>query len=403
MRVDEREIGVAQLERGMYVARLDRPWEGTPFPLQGFLVEERDQLAWLREHCHRLWIDIRLGVAPQARDTRRSVPDSQLIGATKYVDTAGFEEEYPQAQAALAETTRAATQLLDGIGAGKPFTTEDVREAVEPVVQSILRNADTLFWVNALRRSDGYGYSHAINCSMLASAFGRHLGLPRELLVDLAGGGLLLDVGKTRLAPELLSHDGPLDPEQLAAIRSHVVLGTEILEASDGHPHETVEMVRTHHERWDGRGYPAGLQGMQIPLYGRIAAIIDSYDAITSKRPHATARSRHAALQEVYAGRGTAYQEELVQQFIACLGVFPTGALVELSNGQVGVVMVQNPSRRLRPRVMLLTDRDKQLLPQFESRDLIDQPEDVPVSEQLNVVRALPAGSYGLDPAELFL
>lgn len=402
MRVDERRIAAGALLPGMYVCRLDRAWEGTPFPLQGFMADSQEQLDWVGAHCNAVWVDISLGIAP-ADSARTQVPESELLGAQHYRDTAGFAEELPQAREALADTTRAATRLIDEVSAGGKLGPQEVRDAVEPVVQSILRNADTLFWVNTLRASAGYAYSHAINCSMLAAAFGRHLGLPSGLLVDLAGGGLLLDIGKTRLPESLVTRPAALSPSEMAQVREHVLHGAGVLESSGGHPPEVIDMVRTHHERWDGTGYPRGLGGLEIPLYGRIAAIVDAFDAMTSRRPWAGPRSPHLALQEIYAGRDGAFQGELVEQFISCLGVFPTGSLVELGNGQVAVVMTQNPSRRLRPRVMLLTGPDKQLLTQFQPMDLMDQPEDVPVAEQVNVVAALPAGAYGLDPAELYL
>ena len=401
MKFHERRIPVDRLAEGMYVCRLDRTWEGTPFPLQGFLVESAQELDWVRANCESIWIDVTLGPAPPDEQWQR--PDEELLGSRHYRNTAGFAEELPQAQEALGEAAKAAERLFIGAAAGGRLDPKEVRSAVEPVVESLLRNSDTLLWVNALRASDGYTYSHAIHCSMLAAAFGRHLGLPAELLVDLASGGLLLDVGKTRLPQELLTRAGPLTPPEMSLVRGHVQQGAEVLEQSGGHLFQVIEMVRTHHERWDGSGYPDHLGGTSIPLYGRIAAIIDAFDAMISPRPWAVARSRHQALQVIYDARDTAFQGELVEQFISCLGVFPTGSLVELSNGQVGVVMMQNPSRRLRPRIMLLTDAEKSLLPTFQPLDLMEQSEDLPTEEQVNVVSGLPVGAYGLDPAELYL
>ncbi|WP_036135941.1 HD-GYP domain-containing protein [Novilysobacter defluvii] len=401
MKFHERQIPVDRLAEGMYVCRLDRAWEGTPFPLQGFLVDSAEELDWVRANCETIWIDVTLGPAPP--DEPRQQSPEELLGSRHYHDTAAFAEELPQAHEALSEAARTAERLFTGAASGGRLDAEEVRSAVEPVVESLLRNADTLLWVNALRASDGYAYSHAIHCSMLAAAFGRHLGLPAELLVDMASGGLLLDIGKTRLPQDLLTRPGPLTHAEMTLVRRHVGQGAEVLEESGGHGPDVIEMVRTHHERWDGTGYPNRLAGTSIPLYGRIAAIIDAFDAMISPRPWATTRSRHQALQVIYEARDSAFQGELVEQFISCLGAFPTGSLVELSNGQVGVVMMQNPSRRLRPRIMLLTDADKSLLPQFQPMDLMDQPEDLPADEQINVVCGLAVGTYGLDPAELYL
>src|SRR5690606_2852790 len=147
---------------------------------------------------------------------------------------------------------------------------------------------------NALQRHGAYAYSHAINCCALAAAFGRHLGLPRPLLVELASGGLLLDVGNALLPEQLLAQPGPIGTEDMAQVRSHVELGRTILDGSvDPHGCDVREMIHSHHERWDGSGYPNRLVGHTIPLSGRMAAIIDSFDAMTSTRPHAPAKARH--------------------------------------------------------------------------------------------------------------
>lgn len=409
MGLEERKIGIAQLAAGMYVCRLDRPWNDTPFPLQGFLVESDEQMTWLRAHCKQVWIDVERGNAPadDGRGTlkpqrRAPVDVDSLIGGVRYTDKATFEEELPAAIEARDNAARITTRIMEDVREGHKLSMADVQAAVEPVVQSVLRSADTLFWINALKR-DTYAYSHAINCSALAASFGRHLGLPADLLVDLAGGGLLLDVGKAQLPPELLGHPGPLDPPRMEQVRQHVALSEKILVDSGQYTVEVQEMIRTHHERWDGSGYPSGLVGASIPLFGRMAAIIDSFDAMTSERPYSAAIARHVALQQLYRRRDTLFQSELVEQFISCLGVYPTGSLVELSNGEVAVVMAQNPARRLRPRVMVLTDADKQMCEQFTSLDLMVQTEGLPRDQQVNVVRPLPIGAYGLDPAELYL
>jgi HD-GYP domain-containing protein (c-di-GMP phosphodiesterase class II) len=184
-------------------------------------------------------------------------------------------------------------------------------------------------------------------------------------------------------------------------VRRHVELGLQAVDNSDPLPLQVQDMIRTHHEREDGSGYPNGLAGSHIPLLGRIAAVIDSYDAMTSHRSHRKAIAKHAALQELYRTRGTLYSAEIVEQFMQCLSVYPTGSLVELSNGQVAVVMAQNAARRLWPRVMLLTTPDKRLAAQFQVLDLMVQAGDK--AGHLRIANTLEIGAYGLDPAELYL
>lgn len=405
MRIEERELGIDQLAAGMYVCRLDRPWPETPFPLQGFLVESDAQISVLRRYCRRVWIDVERGRSPADAALRalahRQRNAEALLGSIRYAHTATLDQEAPVAREILDNASRLSARILDDLRAGQLLSAQDVQDAATPIVKSVLRNADALFWVDALRKRDPYSYSHAINCSALAAAFGRNLGLPEDLLVELASGGLLLDVGKTRLPLELLAHPGPLDSEQMAQARKHVELGRQIVAEGGRQSPIVLDMIGSHHERYDGSGYPERLDGTRIALFGRVAAIIDSFDAMTSERPYARAIPRHEALQELYRARDVLYQSELVEQFIGCLGVYPIGSLVELGNGEVAVVMAQNQTRRLRPRVLLLTEPDKRLREKFTPLDLMLQPEGV--SGQLEIVRPLPIGAYGLDPAELYL
>ena len=183
MRFQEVEIGIEQVSAGMYVCRLDRSWNGAPFPLQGFLVDADDQLDWLRANCRSVWIDIERGLPPkdvplQQSKRRAPVEVEPLVGSVRYKDQVSFAAELPAAREAHDNATRLAQQIIDDVRAGHKLSPADVRAASEPIVESVLRSADTMFWVNALQRHGTYAYSHAINCCALAAAFGRHLGLP---------------------------------------------------------------------------------------------------------------------------------------------------------------------------------------------------------------------------------
>jgi hypothetical protein len=162
-------------------------------------------------------------------------------------------------------------------------------------------------------------------------------------------------------------------------------------------------MLRHHHERHDGSGYPQGLAADAIPLHARIAGIVDSYDAMITTRPFREALSRHDALQRMYRERGRLYQDELIEEFMQSLGVYPVGSLVELSSGEVAIVMGQNPTRRLRPSLMLLTDANKSLRSHFEPLDLMMADKARLPQSELRIMRGLQAGAYGLEPSELYL
>lgn len=155
-------------------------------------------------------------------------------------------------------------------------------------------------------------------------------------------------------------------------------------------------MIQTHHERHNGSGYPLGLAGNQIPLFGRIAGIVDAYDAITSYRPYCKPVPTFEAIEYLYQWRGIDFQTELVEQFIQVVGIYPVGSLVELSDSTVGVVISQNEHFRLRPQVMILLDGDKQLLNEFYEIDLRAGLEDGH-ADTLSIAKGLPPGAYALD------
>lgn len=412
MLIEEREIRVAGLRPGMYVSRLDRDWIGTPFLLQGFLVQTQEDIDLLGQYCRHVFVDIvksenfvRASLQRLARPGQAGydVPDLKAIADSRpHPVLHKVEDELPRAREAVQEARKVTTQIMDGLRAGNKLSETDVNQVVTPLVESVLRNPDAYFWLESLRQHDSYTYSHAMNCCVLMAAFGRHLGLADEALHDLATGGLLLDIGKIAVPEELLERAQALTDDEHGQMRDHVEHGLRLYDESGAGNAYVREIIHTHHERENGSGYPSGRVGETIPLFGRLAGIVDSYDAMTSARPYRPSVSKYEALQRMYRQRGQLFQGDLLEQFVQCLGVYPVGTLVELSTGEVAVVMAQNPVRRLFPRVMLLTDVGKKLRKGFESLDLRDTLAGK-ASAQISIRRCLQAGTYGLDPKELYL
>ena len=399
--LEERLVSVTDLQIGMFVCRLDRPWEETPFPLQGIELNSIDEIETLRRLCNVVYVDARRMVSwnPHRALTRTELSGSRFTSRTHYADLVELEDEAPRARAALENASTIIDALFEDISSGRELSVEHVEQAVRPLVASVLRSSDAFFLVESLRRHDSYSYSHAINCSALGAAFGRHMGFDEETIFSLAAGGLLMDVGKTRLPESLLQYQGSLAPIDVDVIRSHVEHGLSIIGESDITNQDVLDIVRTHHERHDGSGYPAGLAGNVIPITGRMLGIIDAYDAMSSVRPYRAAISRHQALRQIYAARNSLFQAAMVEQFQVCLGVYPTGSLVELSTGEVAIVMAQNQVRRLRPRVAILSTPGKQPLSDFRPVDLMSLGD----HDAVDILRGLAAGDYGIDASALFL
>lgn len=177
----------------------------------------------------------------------------------------------------------------------------------------ILRSKYAL--MRALQARDSYTFVHCVNVANLAKRFGEHLGVPQQILDAIATAGELHDVGKIGVADSILNKPGPLTESEYDAMRSHPAKGREIVDPIGTFPDEGA-LVHSHHERWDGSGYPEGLEGEEIPLIARITAVVDVFDAVTTDRPYRRALGLHDAANVVIRGRGRDFEVPLVDEFL---------------------------------------------------------------------------------------
>jgi HD-GYP domain-containing protein (c-di-GMP phosphodiesterase class II) len=388
----KKQIPVSELQFGMYIAELDRPWTDTPFMFQGFMLSTPQQLDALKKYCRTVFIDIERGAAP--------APQPQLRGA--HPERASVEQEYRSARKAHQASRLLMREVIAAVRVGRTLDAKRVVAAVSSMTESVLRNPDALLLFSQLRAKGEYTESHAIDVSIYMITFGRFLQLERPRIEFLGYLGLLQDIGKVRLARELLDKRGRLSIEEFEQAKLHVRYSEEILRATPGLPAELARVAGLHHERVDGSGYPKGLRGPEIGQYGLIAGLIDTFDALTVKRPYAEPVSPSAAISMLYKRRGIYFDAYLVEQFIRCIGIFPVGSLVELNTGEVGVVIAQNPAKRLLPRVMVIRDAKRNpMLPQ-KLLDLARSPM-AAKDEPYRIRGTLEYGAVEFDPDELFM
>ena len=408
------KIYTNELDIGMFVSGLDRPWLETPFVTQGFYIESPRDIDRLREYCEYVLVDNRrsrrAGGAIGRKRPPRPAQERRLDGRPRipverifegrpikpYEDDSDWEDEHPRAQEALDTLVEDIEEIFEHVSDGGKLNVIRLKKSVEPIVDSISRNPDALLWVARLKKHDEYTYQHSLGAAIWSVSLGRQLGLPRHDLRSLAMGCLLMDVGKLRVDPKLLQADRELTLEEMAQMYSHVSYGLEIIQESGIINQDVIDMVAYHHERYDGSGYPDGLTQDNIPSFARIAAIVDTYDAITSNRSYAAAVSPSEAIRLLYQSRDADFQAELVEAFIQAVGIYPAGTLVELSSGEVGVVVAEYRSRRLRPKVMVLLDADKKTLSESRMVNLQDESysEGPPL---LTIAGSLEPGAYGID------
>jgi HD-GYP domain-containing protein (c-di-GMP phosphodiesterase class II) len=324
------------------------------------------------------------------------------IAVQTYVNQVPVEQEVPKARAVVAQASGLLENLVHDVRLGKSFDVERVEEIVDDMVDSIVRNPDALMWVARLREQDIATYGHGLQVSVYLTSFGRHIGFPKPQLAQLAQIGLLLDIGKIRLPRALLEKQGRLTPEEFEEAKTHVARGIEILSQTPNFPHEILEAIAQHHERMNGSGYPHGRVGNEIGVFGRMSGIVDCFAALTNHRPYAAAASSYEALRSLTGWAGEFFHEALVQQFVSSVGVFPVGSLIELSSGEVAVVVEHSKVRRLKPRVLVVTGPDKTPAPHPTLLDLLYAPK-VGTDEPVFIKRGLPAGAYGLDLRDFYL
>jgi HD-GYP domain-containing protein (c-di-GMP phosphodiesterase class II) len=430
-------VSTLDLKLGMFVAELDRPWLETPFLIQGFLIDEKEQLATLRELCRFVTVDRTRSIGNEYRaDDTVFVPEKRMpivpptppviqyeskkklklprlviyaarevaghkFEAVDYVDDIRIEDELPAAQVSYENTQRLLEDITEQVSAGKVPDIEHVESTVSGMVECVVRNADALLWMSKLKRTDNETYDHALSVSIHLMAFGRNLGLPPDELHSLGMGGLLKDVGFIQLPTELIHKPGGLTPAERAQMRQHVQLGCELLARDFSMAEVVFDIIVKHHERIDGSGYPAHLTGEEIGLYPEMAGLVDSYCAMSYPRVFRPARNPQWVIDEINGMRDTRFTASVVDEFIQFVGLYPVGTLVELNSGEVGVVYEQNRVRRLKPRVMVLLGPDKS---RNSSPGILNLLSDPLVREGMpyKIERVLPAGSFGLDPKEFY-
>jgi HD-GYP domain-containing protein (c-di-GMP phosphodiesterase class II) len=391
----KKEMPVNKLEFGMYISELDRPWEGTPFRFQGFVLSNRKQLDALQKYCKKVFIDPeKTVVMEEPVEPVKAKPPSVLTTIkekTTYEEKAPVAVEMPVARAATRKTAAVLQDMFTSVQAGKALDAPRVKEAVTSMTDSVVRNPDAMMLLARMKEKSVHSLDRALGVSIYMITFGRFLHLPREQLDLLGMLGLLQDVGKMKLPAGLLDKKGHLTEEELDMCKEHVMHSVAILKGTHGLPPELPGLAALHHERYDGSGYPRGLRANQIGLFGGIAGLVDCFDAMTQPKPYGEAVAPSNALDMLYKSRDVHFDGPLVEQFIQCIGIYPVGALVELYTGEIGIVIAQNHSMRLMPRVMAALDSHKQPI---KPPKIIDR---------AKIKRTLEKGSVPLDPSEFFL
>ena len=232
-----------------------------------------------------------------------------------------------------------------------------------PQDDEILQNKNAVFNLMDLKVYDEYTFYHSVNVAVLSIIVATELGLSKEELIKLGISGLLHDIGKVFVKKEILNKKGKLSESEFREIKEHPVNGFNYLKKSCQIPLKSYVGVLQHHEKYDGTGYPYGLKGREISLFGRILTIADIYDALISDRPYRQGILPSEAMEYIMGGGGTYFDPEISTVFVKKLALYPVGTCVELSNGMIGIVCQNYEGYSIRPDIKVFQNKDRKIKP----------------------------------------
>ncbi|HEX7047323.1 MAG TPA: HD-GYP domain-containing protein [Gammaproteobacteria bacterium] len=357
------KLDVGSLRLGMFVAELDRPWVGTPFLFQGFMIESPDELEQLRECARHVFVDdLESSQAREIQDALVTAAGRVRSGRVSAV-TVEFEEWKGAAKLrrtlerlnnTVEKSRERIGNVLEDVRAGKSVQAKDTRVVATELVETVSRNPQTAQWMTILRSENQQIAQHSMNVSVLAAALGRFLNWNDALVSVMSEGALLHDAGMSRVPRWILDKPGPLSQREFLLVRMHADYAARLLEAEGDYDRRVIDIVRHHHERIDGSGYPAGLRGHDIPGYVQAVSIVDVYESMTAEKPYEAALSPSLALTRLHRRVDRHFDRYLVEAFIRCIGIYPLSSLVCLQNGALGIVISSQEENRLKPVLLLV-------------------------------------------------
>ena len=364
----------------MYVDHINAGWLSNPFFKDSFEIVSQKQIEKFWEYgIQDVYIDTSKGL-DVLEDVSQKENEPNPLGSSPSVFEPGNKREaekstlagegFKKAEKVYQASFQTTRKLMNDVRLGKLVEIKEITETVENLVDQILNNQEAIVGLGKLQDYDDYTYTHSLNVCIFCVTIGKALGYERDKLSVLGVGALVHDFGKMLVPKKILNKPGKLTPSEFAVMKEHVNRGVEYIKKVPGIMPEAIQVALEHHERFSGKGYPRGLKGKEISEFGKIAAVVDVYDAITSDRVYHRGMIPNKALQKIYEWRYQDFDPELVEMFIKIIGIYPLGSLVRLSDESIGMVIEGNPKNSVCPKLLLLYDDRGKLLKEPRILDL---------------------------------
>lgn len=358
-------IETQSLRAGMYVVKLHGPWLEHPFWRTRFVVDQDDVDTLLASTIDRVDIDTARGgdveaggdagahrTMPCMDDVASPVAADVLVRGTPERAHSGLGDELSRARV-ICDDGRALVEAMFGeLRMGRTIVLDGARDLAARIDESVSRNPLALVSLARLKTADSYTYLHSVAVAGLMAAVARDLGLPDHQRERASIAGLLHDMGKAHVPLAILNKQGPLLDEEMAVMRGHPASGERLLREVGLHDEDVLHVVRHHHERMDGTGYPDRLAAEELPVLTRISAVCDVYDAITSNRPYKAGWDPAESLRRMASWQGH-FDPLALKSLVRVLGIYPIGSLVRLASDLLAVVVAPGDHPLAPPRVRI--------------------------------------------------
>ncbi|WP_019614907.1 HD-GYP domain-containing protein [Psychromonas ossibalaenae] len=374
------EQRISEVCVGMYILDITSPKGKFHLAKAGWIENEQILKGFRNKGIERVLIDT---------SKQRSLTKPALLPAEK--SRIFFQQEVVKAKHVFDESKDIQKKLFHDAQNGCPLDLEPVSKITDESMDLIYNNPSALACVLNIRRKNEYLLEHSVAVSVLVTIFAFFMHLEKETVRQLAIGAFLHDVGKVKTPAKILNKEGKLSDNEFAIMKQHVIHSIDIIKATPGISKLSLETATLHHEKLNGIGYPYGVKAKQISVYGRMITICDIFDALSSSRCYKKGYSQVKAFSILRAlAENHQLDADLVDTFIRCMGVYPVGALVQLTSNRLAIVEFLNRKDPIRPWVKPFYCLQPK---HFEIAQAID----LAVAKDEQIVKCVRADDFDLD------
>ena len=360
-------VPVDHLRVGVFI-RLELKWFEHPFLFSSFKIKDLEQIKILKElgQTEVIYIPEKSSQHPVS-PARGAEPVAAVVKSEAALTAHSLWELKAERIKKLRERNRRiqhcekqyhetfdqVKKVMQNLVTGTEQAAKQADALVQEMVASLVTESEVVVHLMNVKVTDESVFYHTLNVAIMALLLGKECGIDPEAMHKLGLGAMFHDIGKARIPKRLLYRRTPLTGPERALLQLHPKYGEEIASRINGFPIEAMEVIREHHERMDGSGYPRGLTRAQISFLSEITSLVNTYDNYCNQLDPADSLTPHEALSCMFSRGQCHFSKDLLTTFIRCMGIYPPGTVVRLSNDTTGIVVSISSNNQTRPSVLV--------------------------------------------------